>query len=162
MVRTTKRSRRVLDFLRVRAERLGGQQGNTWASRVIGVQEAGRRGQQFPDLGHPWRVAASDKHQQSPRGSPCHRSRPRRFPCCGFPCTHIYPSRSLIRKIWNLVVPGHSSEGLTSFASVQMSVMTFSDTLSILVRVCFIKSTYFNGIPECSQSGSCSFNRGSS
>ena len=28
----------------------------------------------------------------------------------GLPCTHVYPSGSLVRKIWNLVVPVHSSE----------------------------------------------------
>ena len=33
------------------------------------------------------------------------------------PCTHLYPSGSRVRKMWNLVVPVHSSERWTPFAS---------------------------------------------
>ena len=62
----------------------------------------------------------------------------------------IYPYPALLRKIWNLVVPVHSSERLTSFASVHISLTICSETLLILVWVCLMASTYLNGIGNCS------------
>ena len=66
----------------------------------------------------------------------------------GLPFTHLYPSRCLVRGIWNLEVPIHSSERVTPFASVLESWMR--------------TSTYFNGIENVSSSGSQNFKRGSS
>ena len=43
----------------------------------------------------------------------------------GLPFTHLYPSRSFVRRIWNLVVPVHTSESLTPFASVHISLIIF-------------------------------------
>ena len=68
----------------------------------------------------------------------------------GLPSTHLYPSGSLVRRIWNLVVPVHSSERLTPFAPVHMSLIIFSKTLFILVWVCFFTSTYFKAIGSVS------------
>ena len=43
------------------------------------------------------------------------------------PFANLYPSRSLlVRRIWNLVVPVNSSERLTLFASVHMSLIMCS------------------------------------
>ena len=47
----------------------------------------------------------------------------------GLPCTHLYPSRSLVRRIWNLVVPVHSSKRLTPFASGHISLIICSEIL---------------------------------
>ena len=76
--------------------------------------------------------------------------------------SHLHPSRNLVRKIWDLVVPVQSSERLTFFDSIQMSLMTFSETWSTFVCVCFMTSKYLNGIGNVSSSGPYSFNRGSS
>ena len=51
----------------------------------------------------------------------------------GLPFTHLYPSGSRARRIKNLVVPVHSSERVTPFASVHVSLTTCSETLVILV-----------------------------
>ena len=47
----------------------------------------------------------------------------------GLPFTHLYPSRSLARRVRNLAVAMHSSERLTPSASVHLSLKTFSETL---------------------------------
>ena len=65
--------------------------------------------------------------------------------CVGLPLTHLYPSRSLGRKIWNLAIPIHSSERLTPFASVKKTLMICSETLFLLVWFfCVITPKYFN------------------
>ena len=61
----------------------------------------------------------------------------------------LYTSGSLVRKIWNLVVPIHTFERSTFFASVQKPLMVFSARLSISVFVRLITSRYLNGIGEC-------------
>ena len=48
----------------------------------------------------------------------------------GLPFTHLYPSRSLVRGILNVVVPVHSSARLTPFASVRGSLIICSKALS--------------------------------
>ena len=42
---------------------------------------------------------------------------------CSLPLSHLYHSGSLVRGIWNLVVPVHSSERVTPFASVHKSLI---------------------------------------
>ena len=78
----------------------------------------------------------------------------------GLPFTYLHSSRSLERTIWNLVVPVHPSERLTPFASVHKSLILCSETLSTLICVCLVTSTYFNGIGNVSLSGSWSFKTG--
>ena len=51
----------------------------------------------------------------------------------GLPFTHLYPWGSPGRGIWNLVVPDHSSERVTPFASVHKSLIICSETLFMLV-----------------------------
>ena len=67
----------------------------------------------------------------------------------GLPLTHLYPSGSLARKIWNLVVPVHTAERLTLFASVHQSLLVSSETLSVSLSVCLITSTHLTGNREC-------------
>ena len=72
--------------------------------------------------------------------------------CVSLPITYLYHSRSFVRKIWNLVVPIHSSERVTPFASVHTPMIICSETLFILVWISLITSTYVNVIGNVSSS----------
>ena len=63
-------------------------------------------------------------------------------------------SLSVVRKIWNLAIPVHSSGRVTSFVSSHQSLTRFSSVLFIFVWICHFTSTYFNGIGNVSLSGS--------
>ena len=67
--------------------------------------------------------------------------------CVGLPITHLYLSRSLVRKIWNLAVPIHSSESLTPFASIQKKNINdiSRDIVFFLFWFCVPTSKYVNG-----------------
>ena len=62
--------------------------------------------------------------------------------CVGLPFTNLNPSRNVVCKIWNLVVPINFSERVTPFASDHKSLVMCSEILFIFVWVCPIASTY--------------------